>query len=223
MKSNVFKQKNTETPDFDENRKSIFLTCRSKIIAPSIVTKYQCDSFRAVGSHSGRIAIRSLQMEIFTRFRADFRPWLAGCPFNCLPTVWSWRQSDRTTYNAILPLGTIKPTFRVSASVDHFLTKAWPQDWNLFFPCPRSRPERVFSATLSTPSSISAIGSEPNERHRPSQLSNQNRMNSRIWAQIGKTKQNKTNQQTTDALKQIWLPAFWKKDQNTHRLKRMFI
>ena len=39
-----------EAPDFDENRKSIFLTCTS-IVAFCIVTEYQCDSFRAVGSH----------------------------------------------------------------------------------------------------------------------------------------------------------------------------
>ena len=40
-----------EAPNFDENRKSIFLTCRSKIVAFCIVTKYQCNWFRAVGSH----------------------------------------------------------------------------------------------------------------------------------------------------------------------------
>ena len=39
-----------EAPDFDENRKSIFLTCRSKIVALRIVTEYQCDLFRVVGS-----------------------------------------------------------------------------------------------------------------------------------------------------------------------------
>ena len=44
-------RKMPEAPDFDENRKSIFLTCRSKIIAFCIVTEYLCDSFRAVGSH----------------------------------------------------------------------------------------------------------------------------------------------------------------------------
>ena len=41
-----------EAPDFDENRKSISLTCRLKIVAFCIVTEYRCDSFRAVGSQS---------------------------------------------------------------------------------------------------------------------------------------------------------------------------
>ena len=40
-----------KAPNFDENRKSIFLTCRSKILAFCIVTEYQCNWFRAVGSH----------------------------------------------------------------------------------------------------------------------------------------------------------------------------
>ena len=40
-----------EAPDFDENQKSIFLTCRSKIVTFRIVTEYQCDSFQAIGSH----------------------------------------------------------------------------------------------------------------------------------------------------------------------------
>ena len=39
-----------EALDFDENRNSLFLTCRSKIVALCIVTEYQCDSFQAVGS-----------------------------------------------------------------------------------------------------------------------------------------------------------------------------
>ena len=39
-----------EAPDFDENQKSMFLTCRSKIIALCIATEYQCNSFWAVGS-----------------------------------------------------------------------------------------------------------------------------------------------------------------------------
>ena len=39
-----------EAPDFDENRKPIFLTRRSKIVVICIVTEYQRDSFRAVGS-----------------------------------------------------------------------------------------------------------------------------------------------------------------------------
>ena len=54
IKNNVFKQKKQtpEAPDFDENRKSIFLTCRLKIIAPCIATEYQYDSFQALGSHT---------------------------------------------------------------------------------------------------------------------------------------------------------------------------
>ena len=44
-------RKMPEAPDFDENQKSIFLTCRSKIAALCVVTEYQCDSFPAVGSH----------------------------------------------------------------------------------------------------------------------------------------------------------------------------
>ena len=52
-----------EAHDFDENRKSTFLTCRSKIVAFCIVTEYQCDSLQAVGSHIGgnrkREALRS--------------------------------------------------------------------------------------------------------------------------------------------------------------------
>ena len=44
-------RKMPEAPDFDENRKSIFSTCRSKIVAFCIVTEYQCDSFWVVGSH----------------------------------------------------------------------------------------------------------------------------------------------------------------------------
>ena len=40
-----------EAPDFDENRKSIFLTCRLKIVTFCIVIEYQCDSFWVVGSH----------------------------------------------------------------------------------------------------------------------------------------------------------------------------
>ena len=40
-----------EAPNFEENWKSIFLTSRSKIVTFCIVTEYQCDSFRAVGSH----------------------------------------------------------------------------------------------------------------------------------------------------------------------------
>ena len=43
-------RKMPEAPDFDEKRKSVFLTCRSKIVALCIVTEYQCDSFWAVGS-----------------------------------------------------------------------------------------------------------------------------------------------------------------------------
>ena len=46
-------RKMPEAPDLDENRKSIFLTCRSKIVTLCIVTEHQCDShftFRAVGS-----------------------------------------------------------------------------------------------------------------------------------------------------------------------------
>ena len=43
-------RKTPEAPDFDENRKSIDLICRSKIVELCIVTEYQCDSFRAVGS-----------------------------------------------------------------------------------------------------------------------------------------------------------------------------
>ena len=44
-------RKMREALDFDENRKSIFLTFRSKIVALCIVTESQCDSFRAVESH----------------------------------------------------------------------------------------------------------------------------------------------------------------------------
>ena len=44
-------RKMPEGPDFDENWKSIFLTCRSKIITLCIVTEYQCNSFWVVGSH----------------------------------------------------------------------------------------------------------------------------------------------------------------------------
>ena len=40
-----------EAPNFDENQKSIFLTCRLKIVTFCIVTEYQCDSFQAIGSH----------------------------------------------------------------------------------------------------------------------------------------------------------------------------
>ena len=38
-----------EAPEFDENRKSVFLTCRLKFIAFCVVTKYQCNSFWAEG------------------------------------------------------------------------------------------------------------------------------------------------------------------------------
>ena len=48
IKSSVFKQKHSI---FDENRKSLFLICRLKIVALCIVTECQCDSFRAVGSY----------------------------------------------------------------------------------------------------------------------------------------------------------------------------
>ena len=44
-------RKMPEAPDFDENRKSIFLACGSKIVALCNVAEYQCDSFRAIGSH----------------------------------------------------------------------------------------------------------------------------------------------------------------------------
>ena len=44
-------RKMPEARDFDENQKSIFLTCRLKIVAFCIVTEHQCDSFQAVGSH----------------------------------------------------------------------------------------------------------------------------------------------------------------------------
>ena len=44
------KRKIPEAPDYDENRKSLSLTCRSKIVVLFIVTEYQCDSNRAVGS-----------------------------------------------------------------------------------------------------------------------------------------------------------------------------
>ena len=37
-------RKMPEAPDLDENRKSIFLTCISKILTLCIVTKHQCDS-----------------------------------------------------------------------------------------------------------------------------------------------------------------------------------
>ena len=40
-----------EAPDFCENWRSIFLTCRSKIVAHCMVTGYQCETFCAVGSH----------------------------------------------------------------------------------------------------------------------------------------------------------------------------
>ena len=57
-----------EAPDFDENRKSTVLTCRSKVVAFSVVTtelerssvvvtEYQCDSFRAVESLRGGRAV----------------------------------------------------------------------------------------------------------------------------------------------------------------------
>ena len=44
-------RKMPEAPNFDEEPKSIFLTCRSKIVAFCIVTKYHCNSFRATGSY----------------------------------------------------------------------------------------------------------------------------------------------------------------------------
>ena len=48
----MFLNKNLpEAPDFDEKRKSIFLTCRSKIIFLCIATEYQCNWFWAGGSH----------------------------------------------------------------------------------------------------------------------------------------------------------------------------
>ena len=51
LKVMFLNRKMPEAPDFDENRKSIFLTCKSKIVALHIVTKYKCNSFQAVGSH----------------------------------------------------------------------------------------------------------------------------------------------------------------------------
>ena len=50
LKVMFLNRKIPEAPNFDENRKSKFLTHRSKIIALCIVTEYQCDSFQAVGS-----------------------------------------------------------------------------------------------------------------------------------------------------------------------------
>ena len=44
-------RKMPEASDFDENQTSIFLTCRSKIIAVCIVTEYECHSIQAVGLH----------------------------------------------------------------------------------------------------------------------------------------------------------------------------
>ena len=40
-----------EAPDSDENQKSIFFTCISKIVTLCIVTEYQCDFFQAVALH----------------------------------------------------------------------------------------------------------------------------------------------------------------------------
>ena len=50
LKVMFLNRKMPEAPDFDGNRKSIFFTCRSKIVALCIVTGYQCGLLPAVGS-----------------------------------------------------------------------------------------------------------------------------------------------------------------------------
>ena len=57
LKVMFWNRKMPEAHDFDENRKSILLTCRSKIIAFCIATEYQWDWFRAVGSHMWNVCV----------------------------------------------------------------------------------------------------------------------------------------------------------------------
>ena len=50
LKVMFLNRKMPEAPYFDDNQKSVFLTCRWKIVALCIVTEYQCESFLVVGS-----------------------------------------------------------------------------------------------------------------------------------------------------------------------------
>ena len=72
-------RKMPEASDFDENRKSIFLTCRSKIVAFCIVTMYQCDSFRAVGSQISILHFHAMSSSHPTCL-STYLPWPAHRP-----------------------------------------------------------------------------------------------------------------------------------------------
>ena len=65
LKVMFLNRKMPESTQFWWKPKSMFFTCRSKIVALCIVTEYQCDSFRAVGSQI------SLAISIAQNFRSS--------------------------------------------------------------------------------------------------------------------------------------------------------
>ena len=89
-------RKMPEAPDFDENRKSIFLTCRSKIVAFCIATEYQCDSFQAVGSHI--IKIPATTLEVFKI--AHIRNWTSLASLQ-LSSKQAFTQQDMIANNTV--------------------------------------------------------------------------------------------------------------------------
>ena len=99
-------RKISEAPDFGESRKSIFLTCRSKIITFCIImTEHQCDSFRVVGSQMlmGQ-PYKACRLAHFVCFWASLRLRVMSplglwrhmgniphfCPLNCPEASHAW-------------------------------------------------------------------------------------------------------------------------------------